>query len=496
MANMFKGMQNIFNKTKKDKLEKALAESPVTPVLTADDLLASESRQRTIKEIRDLMSLPDEEFDQWFLKAIRELAEFTQNLPETARSFYASVGGLLDHALERTSLALFLCRTYLLPQSVSMATLDEPEMLWVYAVFTASLYLDIGKVATHHLVTMTDAEGNENKRWLPFAGSMVSQSTHYVYGFNTQDHEHMRHLVTPLLARQLIPAQGFNWIAGNPEVLQAWLAMLADDQRQMGSLMTVIPLADAQILEGYFSDRKVFRHSLSPKTIAFLAQLQKMRKAQDFIGKQIDATGREQQIEKFAYVQQDPKAHTTQPQSMFGLPTVPGQHAHATSAQAQQHISSYDTADAKAVTQAFINWFRESVAEGKISVNQADSNVVVTDRGVLIDKQVLQNFVEQHPTQAPKTPGEVQQILLLSGVMTAANVGQVTQLLIQNPHLVLPFGHPGTQAFPIVSMTTPAQAVVQTKGDIQQAHHAQEAHKQQEHVHQQQIHQALSRGKS
>ncbi len=490
MANMFKGMQNIFGKMKKDKLEKVLAESPVTPVLNADDLLASESRQRTIKEIRDLMSLPEEEFDRWFLMVIRQFAEFVQNLPETARSFYASVGGLLDHALERTSLALFLCRTYLLPQSASMATLDEPEMLWVYAVFTASLYLDIGKVATHHTITLTDAEGNEVKAWLPFTGNMISQSTHYVYGFNAQDHEHMRHLITPLLARQLIPDEGFYWIASNPDVLQAWLAMLADEQRQMGSLMTVIPLADAQILEGFFTDRKVFRHSLSPKTIAFLAQLQKMRKAQEFIGKQTD---REQQIDKFAYLQQDPKVPTTQQQSMFGLPSATANHAQATSAQAQQAYS-HSAVDTKAVTQAFINWFRDSVAEGKTSVNQADSNVVVSDRGVLIDKQVLQNFIDQNPTHAPKTVAEVQQTLLLAGIMTAANVGQVTQLLIQNPHLVLPFGHPGAPTFPIISMTTPAAQIIPlTEGKVQQQHQQQHA---QEHLHQQQIHQALSRGKS
>lgn len=458
---MFKGMKYILNNKKAPKHEKQnelFAESPVTPILPANEILVTEKRQKILQEVRALLSLSDDEYNTWFASVINNFAEFVQNLPETSRSYYAGIGGLLDHALERASLSLFLCRTYLLPQETTLAALDAPEMLWVYAVFTAALFLDMGKIATHHTISITDAEGNFVKTWLPYSGAMTAQGTHYVYAFNKDNHELMRHLVTTLLARQTLPQEGFNWIASDPEVLQSWLAMLSDEQRQVGSIMTVIPIADAQLLEGYFTDRKVFRHGLSSKTIAFLAKLKEMMKAKeirdklmarDDLNKFADPTRRD--IDRVM----DPKVDQQQPsskQSMFG---VPG--AGKALASHEQKTTPATATDSKALTSAFINWTKTSVDAGTQSVNQPDSGISVVEKGVVITAAALQAFIEEHKSlQIPSVEQLVQQ-LTLSGTITPGNVGQVTAVLVQNPFLVLPAGQSidSSKQFQPISMTTP-----------------------------------------
>src|SRR5437879_1787218 len=132
MADIFKGMYGLIKNKKPLATEKKMTHRDPVPILSADHLLATEKRQQTLTDMRGLLSLPDEEYQNIFLKAAENLAEFVQNLPETERSYHANIGGLLDHALERASLSLFLCRTYLLPEDVSLASVSENEMLWVY----------------------------------------------------------------------------------------------------------------------------------------------------------------------------------------------------------------------------------------------------------------------------------------------------------------------------------------------------------------------------
>ena len=465
MADIFKGMYSLI-KSKKPLSDKKAAHRDPVPILSADHLLATEKCQQILTDTRALLSLPDEEYEKIFLKVTENFAEFVQNLPETERSYYADIGGMLKHALERASLSLFLCRTYLLPEDASLASVSDTEMLWVYAVYTAALLYDIGKIATKHIITLTDEKGSDIKSWLPYDGPMTHQNaSHYVYSFGEEHHDRMRWMVTPLLARQILPEEGFAWLASDPDVLEAWLALLSDELRSVGSLLSVIPLADAQLLESYFTDRKVFRHSLSPQTVALLSKIQKNRKEslkrQKELREKMLAEAAERELQKIAEksdvvkkedqsnISSKEESKNISKQSLFGFP-------------AKQEDKKTKTAvqhDAKETTQQFIIWLQHNVDK----LNNSDAkNIQRTDAGVLIDQKVLQQFIADSKISNLSVDG-LAKLIAQTEIGKPVTYTQVTEavlqtsqmtLLIQNPYLVFAGGLP-----PLATLESPQRAM-------------------------------------
>ncbi len=468
MADIFKGMYSLI-KSKKPLSEKKIVHRDPVPILSADQLLATEKRQQALTDMRGLLSLPDEEYERIFLKITENFAEFVQNLPETERSYYANIGGMLDHALERASLSLFLSRTYLLPEDATLASISESEMLWVYAVYTAALLYDIGKIATKHIVTLTDEQGSDIKSWLPYDGSMTQENaSHYVYSFSEEHHDRMRWMVTPLLARQILPEEGFAWIASDADVLESWLGLLSDELRTVGSLLSVIPLADAQLLESYFTDRKVFRHNLSPQTVALLSKIQKERKEllkrQKELRDKLLAETAEKSLDKDKPSKEDAKqdSKNTSKQSLFGFPSQ------------DKEITKVIVAhDAKQVTQQFITWLQQNADKFN-----KDSLIKHAASGVLIDHKILQQFIGESKT-SNLSVGALEKLITQTDIAKPVTYTQVVEsalktghinsaLLVQNPYLVFPAGPPPLAAIIGIQAATLLESRQQVPQNIQE----------------------------
>ena len=152
---MFKGMQDVLNKWRKKSTDTTPEDTGVIPIVPAENLLANEKRTKLLAELQKTINIPDADYQQILFKYYNNFPEFIQ-LPETQNSYFSQSGGILEHALERALLSLVMCRTYLLPAETSLASLTPYEMLWVYAVFTASLFLDVGKMVTKLMVTLID----------------------------------------------------------------------------------------------------------------------------------------------------------------------------------------------------------------------------------------------------------------------------------------------------------------------------------------------------
>ncbi|HEV2613817.1 MAG TPA: TraI domain-containing protein [Gammaproteobacteria bacterium] len=453
------------NKLKKKPLSQKVAlQKNATPILSAEDLLSSEKRQQTLSDIRTLLNLPDEEYDKVFLSVIHNFALFVQNLPETERSFYASLGGMIDHALERASLSLFLARTYLLPEGTTLSSVSEEEMLWVYAIFTASLLLDVGKIPTRHVVSLTDANGNVSEAWHPYTGPMQikGSTTHYVFGFMDEHNDHLRWMVTPLLARQIVGDTGFNWLSSNEEVLQAWLGLLSDDQTEMGWLK-VIPLADAQILESYFTDRKVFRHSLSTQTIGLINKIIKERNDAKNKQKELHDRLTGEQIDK---AQDKDKKEAKETKEKTGDEKIDKEAALEAAILAQQEKlrgvareakeASITPKEEKAVVGNFINWLNQTQEKTKTGESNVEINRVA--EGVVITKEIIDRFVSENKLQnlsSELVEKILQQQSFATPWMVANITGQMAPALIaQTSNLVFAPGMAVSlhvQAFPINS---------------------------------------------
>lgn len=469
-------MYDLMNKLKEKPLSDKIAlQKNATPILTPQDLLSSEKRQQNLTDIRTLLSLPDDEYDKIFLSVVHNFANFVQNLPETERSFYASLGGMIDHALERAALSLFLARTYLLPEGSTLSSVSEDEMLWVYAIFTASLLLDVGKISTHHVVSLTDEAGNIVHAWDPYAGPMQikDKTTHYVFGFNDHPNDHLRWQVTPLLARQIMPADGFNWLASNEEVLQAWLGLLSDDQREMGWLK-VIPLADAQIIESYFTDRKVFRSGLPPQTIALINKILKEKKDAQKRQKELGEKMLNEHAEKAIVSKdsKDAKDSKLSKDALFGAAMI-------SQSDKLKSLAKEMKTDPKSVVDRFIKWLETQDKQHKTTVQN-------TTDGALITEAVINKFISDNKNLGV-TAQQVHDTLKSQGVTQAisnpvAFAQQTGQMGLEsmkiNPYIAFPnggpppiaMGMPGATPQGQVAPLTPAQQLAQQQSqqDMQQ----------------------------
>jgi len=311
-------------------------------IQSAATLLAPEKRQQLLRNIKALLNLPPKLYDNLYNQIIEQFAEFVQELPENQHGIFAQEGGFLDHGLDRASRALSLCLAYFFPQEKTFHNVSAQQALWVYAVFTAALLLDVGKIAVKYNVSICQKDGKEIKKWIPHTCSMVAQGKFYKFEYEKENRDVLRRLVTPLLARQILDdatsnvdksnqSAGFNLIASDPVVLEAWLSMLGTEKKiPMTSFMTVIPLADMQTIENYLKALKT------------------------------------------------PGAGT----GIFGgLPAT-----------VEETLLGDVTAG-----DAFLNWLRDGLAKGTISINQADSNVHVTQEGILLFADVFEDFANTNP---------------------------------------------------------------------------------------------------
>lgn len=276
---MFRGARQVLHK-RGESQEKTAAVSPpsILPILSAEVLLETERRQQLLKVLPSLSQLPSKEYQGLYLRLIHYFAEFVQQLPETKSGYFPYAGGLLDHGLERAVRALALSRNYITSeeQGDTKEALLKQAMLR-YAVFTAALLYDLGRLTTKINVVICDADGRTVKPWYPYEGSMIGQGTHYKYEFDKGNWDYLRVMVTPLLARQLMSKasglthdklisarDGFSWIAQDKEILETWFALFKEDVRQLSALLAIIPLADAQVIANYFDLERPLQELAQP----------------------------------------------------------------------------------------------------------------------------------------------------------------------------------------------------------------------------------------
>lgn len=360
---MFKGLHSALQKAKPVAVSQ-VKHPEATQIQSAEVLLAPEKRQKHLRAIKSLLNLPPKLYDNLYYKVIERFAEFTQNLPETQYGMFAHEGGFIDHGLERASRALSLCLQYFFPQEKTLQNITAQEALWIYAVFTAALVLDISKIAVKYKVELCNRDGSTTKEWLPYSGAMNKNGKYYRFTFIKENRDNLKRLIAGLLARQILDSDkeeeggaasgtgGFNWIASNPDVLETWLMILQGEKRlPMGSYLAVIPLADAQIIEAYFAGRAI-TPGMSPGTQPFSNTL----------------------------------FDSTQPLGTEGQGFKP-------------------TTD---LGQDFLDWVRKNIENNKLSINEAaNSDLHIVENGALLNPDLFKKFAEDPLNAANINPENV-----------------------------------------------------------------------------------------
>lgn len=237
---------------KKGKPPGAKPLKDLVAVVTPSQLLLEGKRPELLEKIIACCALETARFDSLCLGLIHNVANHCQRLPETANSYYSQPGGLLDHALNRTEAALGLFREYVLLDGPF--GLSEQQNLWLYALFSASILQGIGKLYMDFQVDLYDTNGQLLKKWNPVLENLASVGNYYDFEFQKSDDNPFRCRLNLLLARTMMPASGFSWIASNPDVFAIWLALLNEDERSAGTLGAILIRAEGIALQRYFNE--------------------------------------------------------------------------------------------------------------------------------------------------------------------------------------------------------------------------------------------------
>lgn len=223
----------------------------LTAFLTPNQLLADNKRQDLLQKIKVSCAFEPVRFDTLCASLLNNLVNHCQSLPDTFNSYYAHSCGLLDHALNRTEAALHLFRQFIVQDGDE---LTEEQQLWLYALFSAGLLQGVGKLQIDYRVVLFDMNGQLLKQWNPLLGSLVAVGSYYQHEFQSEHDDALRRRLNLLLARLLMPASGFTWIASNPQVLSIWLALLNEDWQSAGTLGALLVRADAIAIQRYFNE--------------------------------------------------------------------------------------------------------------------------------------------------------------------------------------------------------------------------------------------------
>lgn len=206
-------------------------------------LLAEPKRQERLKKISQLSTFDNHLFNELCLSLLNNYIDYCQQLPETANSYYSALGGLLDHALNRTEAALELFHKQAIPQQ--QTTLSQEQQLWLYTLFSAAILQGIGKLHLDYKIALFNSPTQFLKQWNPLLNSLSSDGQYYYYEFQKEAADDYRRRVNLLLAYQLMPKEGFARIASHADILETWLALLNEDPNSAGVLGAILEYADA-----------------------------------------------------------------------------------------------------------------------------------------------------------------------------------------------------------------------------------------------------------
>lgn len=208
---------------------KIYAAGSVLPVLSAADLLASSRHQGVLRQLRGMVFMEDSDYAKYYETVLNNFAEFVQVLP---RDVNGPLSRLLNEGISRATIAV---KTYL-------ASVDDVDPLVLYAVFTAALLRDVSRAITNYKVIVCEEGGTYIDDWQPFIGSLVGQGEFYKLYPLAPVYQRLDDKLVPLLARQLMPKEGFMWIASDLQLFADWLDVLSGEEGQGGSVSHTLSL--------------------------------------------------------------------------------------------------------------------------------------------------------------------------------------------------------------------------------------------------------------
>lgn len=316
----------------------------VYPVLTAEQMLKQRGRRRVMDEVRMSCGAPIEYFNALYKQLIENYAEFIQNLP-VANNFRLC---RFDKQLHLASLALSLREPYLLAGELLKRTVDREKALWNYVMFSGVLLSRLGQLVTMYQVSICDEKGVYVKNWEPLSAYMKDQGSHY----KIRDIEINKTLIDSQLnfaiARQIMPEDGFNWIASHPMAFEQWI-MALDSTGEAGA-GTLTARFFVQLESWLSKEHKMQEEEAGDVFEEYLEEL-------------LDA----QMLEEEEQLDHE-EVHGNEPRETL-------------------------------VGEQFYQWMRKGIQDNRLKINDRESNIFMTKQGaLLLHPEVFERFIKENPT--------------------------------------------------------------------------------------------------
>lgn len=215
----------------------------VQAVRTTAQLLDTPERIALTQEIQDLSGANAKDYQTFYASLINRFADFVQLLA----SFEHPAHTWLDTQLRIAKTSLKMREQFLLVGASLHPIVAKQEALWHYVVFSSALLRRIGLLFTHYQVSLCNEQGQHRALWRPFAGPISTQASYYKLQDVLNDTTYAES-ITHLLAKQIMPDEGFAWIASDKDALMTWLGIV-EGERGGGVSHQLVILSEKLIYE-------------------------------------------------------------------------------------------------------------------------------------------------------------------------------------------------------------------------------------------------------
>ncbi|MBD1389487.1 TraI domain-containing protein [Neiella sp. HB171785] len=241
------------------------------PVVDVDILLSKQ--QDLIAEIRhnapdldDTVGLGQANFDTLYLEVIRRITSYIHCIPASENDHHESVGGLLRHSIEVSSLALRYARSKQLTATNYLDIERVRRPRWVYAAWLVGLMHDAGKLFTD--MRVIDVQGRA-PQWQPIIGSLLDWAeehnvSHYKVHFSRGRRHNQHQTQAAYLLDKLLPDAAKNYLIESGDNLHQLIGVALNDYQHFQHFLTdALRVADARSVAA--DKRIVYDPHLGPK---------------------------------------------------------------------------------------------------------------------------------------------------------------------------------------------------------------------------------------
>jgi hypothetical protein len=190
------------------------------PCLKGEEISQRREIQCIREELKSLISAPAPVYSALYETTLLRWMEFCQAMPQDMNN--PKPYSLLMTALNNAAAVLKIRRGKMLPRHSNSETIAEQEPLWTYAVFTASLWVQLPNLQADRTLELYKNEQEKIGRWHPLAGNLYEAQT--FYKILPEPHpiavDSMACLAGSLT--RIIPSVAYRWLTSDQKVWLAW----------------------------------------------------------------------------------------------------------------------------------------------------------------------------------------------------------------------------------------------------------------------------------